>query len=75
MIVRNIPRVSSHSTSETVDEFFRRNHPDHYLGQQVHGLLLCLLLIHLAFVRHDYLTFYSVFYQYQIMVVENCGGY
>nr|CAB3500032.1 unnamed protein product [Digitaria exilis] len=36
VIVRNIPRVSSHSTSETVDEFFRRNHPDHYLGQQVH---------------------------------------
>lgn len=34
VIVRNIPHVSSHSTSETVDEFFRRNHPDHYLGQQ-----------------------------------------
>jgi len=34
VIVRNIPRISSHSTSETVDEFFRRNHPDHYLGQQ-----------------------------------------
>ncbi|ONM00385.1 hypothetical protein Zm00014a_000873 [Zea mays] len=34
VIVRNIPRVSSHSTSETVDEFFRRNHPDHYLGHQ-----------------------------------------
>uniref|UniRef100_A0ACD5THW0 Uncharacterized protein n=1 Tax=Avena sativa TaxID=4498 RepID=A0ACD5THW0_AVESA len=34
VIVRNIPRVSSHSTSETVDEFFRRNHSDHYLGQQ-----------------------------------------
>jgi len=49
VIVRNIPRVSSHSTSETVDEFFRRNHPDHYLGQQVHGPLLCLRLLHLAF--------------------------
>ncbi|GJN20234.1 hypothetical protein PR202_gb07586 [Eleusine coracana subsp. coracana] len=34
VIVRNIPHVSSHSTSETVDEFFCRNHPDHYLGQQ-----------------------------------------
>ena len=49
VIVRNIPRISSHSTSETVDEFFRRNHPDHYLGQQVHGPLFYLGLIHLAF--------------------------
>ena len=48
VIVRNIPRISSHLTSETVDEFFRRNHPDHYLGQQVHGLLLHLGLIHLV---------------------------
>jgi hypothetical protein len=45
VIVRNIPHVSSHSTSETVDEFFRRNHPDHYLGQQVPNPHHCLCLI------------------------------
>jgi len=28
------PLLRSHSTFETVGEFFRRNHPDHYLGQQ-----------------------------------------
>jgi len=42
------PLLRSHSTFETVGEFFRRNHPDHYLGQQVHGLLLHLGLIHLV---------------------------
>ena len=43
------PLLRSHSTFETVGEFFRRNHPDHYLGQQVHGPLFYLGLIHLAF--------------------------
>jgi hypothetical protein len=31
----NIPRVSCRSTSKIPDEFFRRNNPDNYLGQQV----------------------------------------
>lgn len=34
VVVRNIPHISGHSMSETVDEFFQRNHPDHYLGHQ-----------------------------------------
>ncbi|KAJ3689527.1 hypothetical protein LUZ61_018691 [Rhynchospora tenuis] len=34
VVVTNVPHVVGHSTAETVDEFFRRNHPDHYLTQQ-----------------------------------------
>jgi hypothetical protein len=34
VVVTNVPHVVGHSTAETVDEFFQRNHPDHYLGQQ-----------------------------------------
>ncbi|PKA53010.1 DNA-directed RNA polymerase III subunit RPC2 [Apostasia shenzhenica] len=35
VVVRNIPKIPGHSISETVDHFFRKNHPDHYLGHQV----------------------------------------
>uniref|UniRef100_A0A1D1YU57 Putative membrane protein C2G11.09 n=1 Tax=Anthurium amnicola TaxID=1678845 RepID=A0A1D1YU57_9ARAE len=34
VVVRNVPSVGGHSISESVDNFFRRNHPDHYLGHQ-----------------------------------------
>ncbi|KAJ0970873.1 hypothetical protein J5N97_018832 [Dioscorea zingiberensis] len=34
VVVRNVPHVSGHSISESVDQFFQRNHPDHYLGHQ-----------------------------------------
>lgn len=34
VVVRNIPRVSGHSISESVEQFFQRNHPNHYLCHQ-----------------------------------------
>ncbi|XP_042482885.1 CSC1-like protein At1g32090 [Macadamia integrifolia] len=34
VVVRNVPRVSGHSISESVDHFFQTNHPDHYLSHQ-----------------------------------------
>lgn len=34
VVVRNVPHVSGHSLSETVDHFFQTNHPDHYLCHQ-----------------------------------------
>ncbi|OVA02825.1 protein of unknown function DUF221 [Macleaya cordata] len=34
VVVRNIPHVSGHSISESVDHFFQNNHPDHYIGHQ-----------------------------------------
>ncbi|KAJ4953008.1 hypothetical protein NE237_029840 [Protea cynaroides] len=34
VVVRNVPRVSGHSISESVDQFFQTNHPDHYLSHQ-----------------------------------------
>ncbi|KAK9274985.1 hypothetical protein L1049_022242 [Liquidambar formosana] len=34
VVVRNVPHVSGHSMSDTVDHFFQTNHPDHYLGHQ-----------------------------------------
>ncbi|XP_061343032.1 CSC1-like protein At1g32090 isoform X3 [Gastrolobium bilobum] len=34
VIVRNIPHISGHSVSQTVDSFFQTNHPDHYIGHQ-----------------------------------------
>ncbi|PIA58791.1 hypothetical protein AQUCO_00500611v1 [Aquilegia coerulea] len=34
VVVRNVPRVSGHSISESVDHFFQTNHPNHYLGHQ-----------------------------------------
>ncbi|KAG1354173.1 calcium permeable stress-gated cation channel 1 [Cocos nucifera] len=34
VVVRNVPHVSGHSISESVEQFFKRNHPDHYLGHQ-----------------------------------------
>ncbi|XP_010920040.3 CSC1-like protein At1g32090 [Elaeis guineensis] len=34
VVVRNVPHVSGHSISESVEQFFQRNHPDHYLGHQ-----------------------------------------
>ncbi|KAL4199489.1 hypothetical protein AMTRI_Chr03g51400 [Amborella trichopoda] len=33
--VKNIPIASGHTISETVDHFFRTNHPNHYIGHQV----------------------------------------
>ncbi|KAI3876238.1 hypothetical protein MKW92_049521 [Papaver armeniacum] len=34
VVVRNIPHVAGHSTSESVDHFFQNNHSDHYIGHQ-----------------------------------------
>ncbi|GKV10605.1 hypothetical protein SLEP1_g21948 [Rubroshorea leprosula] len=34
VVVKNVPRVSGHSISDTVDQFFKTNHPDHYLCHQ-----------------------------------------
>lgn len=35
VLVRNIPHVSGSSISESVENFFQKNHPDHYLCHQV----------------------------------------
>lgn len=35
VLVRNVPSVGGHSIPESVDSFFKRNHPEHYLGHQV----------------------------------------
>ncbi|KAL3500060.1 hypothetical protein ACH5RR_039153 [Cinchona calisaya] len=35
VLVRNIPHVSSYSTSDSVESFFKKNHPEHYLCHQV----------------------------------------
>ncbi|KAI3996561.1 hypothetical protein MKX01_009393 [Papaver californicum] len=34
VVVRNVPHVSGHSTSESTDHFFQNNHSDHYIGHQ-----------------------------------------
>lgn len=34
VVVRNVPCVSGHSLSESVDQFFQTNHPNNYLGHQ-----------------------------------------
>ncbi|XP_020571577.1 CSC1-like protein At1g32090 isoform X2 [Phalaenopsis equestris] len=34
VVVRNVPQISGHSIAESVDHFFRKNHPDHYLSHQ-----------------------------------------
>ncbi|PKU75195.1 DNA-directed RNA polymerase III subunit RPC2 [Dendrobium catenatum] len=34
VVVRNVPQISGHSIAETVDHFFQKNHPDHYLSHQ-----------------------------------------
>ncbi|KAK6129929.1 hypothetical protein DH2020_036323 [Rehmannia glutinosa] len=34
VLVRNVPRVSGRSVSDSVDSFFQKNHPDHYLCHQ-----------------------------------------
>ncbi|KAI9178208.1 hypothetical protein LWI28_023882 [Acer negundo] len=34
VVVRNVPHVTGHSYSDTVDDFFERNHPDNYLCHQ-----------------------------------------
>ncbi|XP_072963566.1 CSC1-like protein At1g32090 [Typha angustifolia] len=34
VVVRNVPHIAGHSTSQTVEQFFQRNHPDHYIGHQ-----------------------------------------
>ncbi|KAK7407101.1 hypothetical protein VNO78_08743 [Psophocarpus tetragonolobus] len=34
VVVRNIPHMSGHSVSDTVDSFFQTNHPEHYIGHQ-----------------------------------------
>ncbi|KAJ9707539.1 hypothetical protein PVL29_002535 [Vitis rotundifolia] len=35
VVVRNVPHVSGHSISDTVDHFFQTNHPNHYIGNQI----------------------------------------
>ncbi|WJX61577.1 hypothetical protein P8452_46652 [Trifolium repens] len=34
VVVRNVPHISGHSVSDSVDSFFQTNHPDHYIGHQ-----------------------------------------
>ncbi|PNX93352.1 putative membrane protein, partial [Trifolium pratense] len=34
VVVRNVPHISGHSVSDSVDGFFQTNHPDHYIGHQ-----------------------------------------
>ncbi|XAR54742.1 hypothetical protein NMG60_11030013 [Bertholletia excelsa] len=34
VLVRNVPYVSGRSISDSVDNFFKKNHPDHYLCHQ-----------------------------------------
>ncbi|EYU23284.1 hypothetical protein ABFS82_01G055800 [Erythranthe guttata] len=34
VLVRNVPRISGRSLSDSVETFFQRNHPDHYLCHQ-----------------------------------------
>ncbi|KAH6820514.1 early-responsive to dehydration stress protein [Perilla frutescens var. hirtella] len=34
VLVRNVPHVSGRSVSDSVETFFQRNHPDHYLCHQ-----------------------------------------
>ncbi|XP_057977585.1 CSC1-like protein At1g32090 [Malania oleifera] len=34
VLVRNVPHVSCHSISDTIDHFFQTNHPNHYLCHQ-----------------------------------------
>ncbi|XP_022844584.1 CSC1-like protein At1g32090 isoform X1 [Olea europaea var. sylvestris] len=34
VLVRNVPRVSGRSISDSIENFFKRNHPDHYLCHQ-----------------------------------------
>ncbi|RWR89682.1 CSC1-like protein [Cinnamomum micranthum f. kanehirae] len=34
VVVQNIPSLNGHSISESVDQFFQTNHPNHYLGHQ-----------------------------------------
>ncbi|PWA41049.1 early-responsive to dehydration stress protein (ERD4) [Artemisia annua] len=35
VLARNVPHGSSHSVSDNVDKFFKKNHPGHYLCHQV----------------------------------------
>lgn len=39
VLVRNVPHSSGRSTSDSVDQFFHKNHPEHYLSHQVIILL------------------------------------
>ncbi|CAA0838819.1 CSC1-like protein [Striga hermonthica] len=34
VLVRNVPRNSGHSVSDSVESFFQKNHPEHYLCHQ-----------------------------------------
>lgn len=38
VLVTNVPSISSHSISESVEHFFKMNHSDHYLSHQVKKL-------------------------------------
>ncbi|XP_022756611.1 CSC1-like protein At1g32090 [Durio zibethinus] len=34
VVVRNVPQIPGHSISDSLDHFFKTNHPDHYLCHQ-----------------------------------------
>lgn len=34
VLIRNVPHSSGRSTSDTVDQFFHKNHPEHYISHQ-----------------------------------------
>lgn len=44
VVVRNVPDMPGHSVPDTVDQFFKTNHPEHYLCHQVN---ICFVLIKL----------------------------
>lgn len=39
VVVRNVPDMPGHSVPDTVDQFFKTNHPEHYLCHQVKYVL------------------------------------
>ncbi|KAF7849680.1 hypothetical protein BT93_L0397 [Corymbia citriodora subsp. variegata] len=51
VVVQNVPRVSGKSVSDTVDHFFKTNHPEHYLCHQA-VYNANKYAVHLKFERH-----------------------
>ncbi|KAK7256516.1 hypothetical protein RIF29_29967 [Crotalaria pallida] len=61
VVVRNVPHITGFSVSDSVDNFFQTNHPNHYIGHQaVYNANKYARLVRKSDKLHNWLDYYQL---------------
>ncbi|KAK7252535.1 hypothetical protein RIF29_36543 [Crotalaria pallida] len=61
VVVRNVPHITGRSVSDSVDNFFQTNHPNHYIGHQaVYNANKYARLVRESDKLHNWLDYYQL---------------